>query len=56
MESNTSHVFWVKHDPELLFEWETALTSVGTIVDEKNSTVTPVDPSPAEGGEDELGS
>ena len=56
MESNTSHVFWVKNDPELIFEWETALTSVGTIVDEKNSTVTPVDPSPAEDSEDELGS
>lgn len=56
MESNTSHVFWVKNDPELIFEWETALTSVGTIVDEKNSTVTPVDPSPAEDSKDELGS
>lgn len=54
MESHTTHVFWVKNDPELIFEWETALTTVGTIKDENDSSVTPQDPSP-EDLEDKLG-
>ena len=31
LESNTTHVFWVKNDTSLISEWETALREVGTI-------------------------
>lgn len=53
MESTTTHVFWVKNDPELIYEWETALTSVGTIKDEEDQDVTPEEPSSVK--DDELG-
>lgn len=43
--SKTSHVFWVKNDSELIYDWETVLSAVGTIVDEEGDTVTPTDPS-----------
>lgn len=33
LESHTTHVFWVKNDPALVTEWETALATVGTIID-----------------------
>lgn len=33
LESNTTHVFWVKNDKDLITEWETALKEVGTIID-----------------------
>lgn len=33
LESNTTHVFWVKNDKALIAEWEAALTEVGTIKD-----------------------
>lgn len=33
MTSHTVHVFWVKNDAELISAWETALGTVGTIVD-----------------------
>ena len=33
LESNTTHVFWVKNDETLITEWETALGEVGTIQD-----------------------
>lgn len=33
MTSHTVHVFWVKNDDELISAWETALGTVGTIVD-----------------------
>ena len=33
MTTNTQHVFWVKNDTDLITAWETALGSVGTIVD-----------------------
>ena len=33
LESNTTHVFWVKNDTDLITEWETALGEVGTIED-----------------------
>lgn len=33
LESNTTHVFWVKNDAALIAEWEAALGEVGTIVD-----------------------
>lgn len=31
MTSHTTHVFWVKNDPNLIAEWETALKDVGDI-------------------------
>ena len=33
LESNTTHVFWVKNDTDLITEWENALKVVGTIED-----------------------
>ena len=33
MTSHTVHVFWVKNDPDLISAWETALGTVGTVVD-----------------------
>lgn len=32
MTSHTVHVFWVKNDPDLILDWETALGTVGTVV------------------------
>ncbi|MGN0966097.1 MAG: hypothetical protein ACI4OP_00675 [Candidatus Coprovivens sp.] len=39
MTTNTQHVFWVKNDSALISAWETALGSVGTIVDVDASSV-----------------
>lgn len=47
MTSHTVHVFWVKNDAELISAWETALGTVGTVVD--------VDATSEEEEEDELG-
>lgn len=33
MTSHTVHVFWVKNDSDLISSWETALGTVGTVVD-----------------------
>lgn len=33
MTSHTVHVFWVKNDTDLILAWETALGTVGTVVD-----------------------
>lgn len=33
MTSHTVHVFWVKNDADLISDWETALSTVGTVVD-----------------------
>ena len=33
LESNTTHVFWVKNDTDLITEWENALKKVGIIID-----------------------
>ena len=33
LNSHTTHVFWVKNDTDLVSAWETALKTVGTIVD-----------------------
>lgn len=33
MASHTTHVFWVKNDSDLISAWETALGTVGTVVD-----------------------
>lgn len=49
MTSHTTHVFWVKNDSALISAWETALGTIGTVVDADSvSTV-------SEDGEDELG-
>lgn len=47
MTSHTVHVFWVKNDAGLISAWETALGTVGTIVD--------VDAANDDKEEDELG-
>lgn len=33
LESNTTHVFWVKNDETLITEWEAALAEIGTVED-----------------------
>lgn len=33
MTSHTVHVFWVKNDSDLISAWETALATIGTVVD-----------------------
>lgn len=49
MTSHTVHVFWVKNDSDLISAWETALATIGTVVDV--GTVSSV----SEDEEDELG-
>lgn len=39
MTSHTVHVFWVKNDSDLISAWETALGTVGTVVDVDDSEV-----------------
>ena len=46
LESNTTHVFWVKNDKDLITEWENALKLVGTIEDAD----APKEPSGNSGG------
>ena len=40
MTSHTVHVFWVKNDSDLISAWETALGTVGTVVDVDAALVT----------------
>lgn len=49
MTSHTVHVFWVKNDADLISAWETALGTVGTVVDVDTTSSDDED-------EDELGS
>lgn len=49
MTSHTVHVFWVKNDADLISAWETALGTVGTVVDVDATSSDDED-------EDELGS
>lgn len=49
MTSHTVHVFWVKNDADLISAWETALGTVGTVVDVDATS------SNGEDEEDELG-
>lgn len=51
MTSHTTHVFWVKNDSALISAWETALRTIGTVVDVDADSVSTV----SEDGEDELG-
>lgn len=44
MDSVTTHVFWVRNDENLIYEWETAMSVLGDIKDEKDSTVSPSEP------------
>lgn len=48
MTSHTVHVFWVKNDSDLISTWETALSTVGTVVD--------VDTTSSDEGDSELSS
>lgn len=48
MTSHTVHVFWVKNDSDLISAWETALGTVGTVVD--------VDATSSDEGDSELSS
>lgn len=48
MTSHTVHVFWVKNDSDLISAWETALGTVGTVVDVDAESASSV-------SEDELG-
>lgn len=49
MTSHTVHVFWVKNDSDLISAWETALGTVGTVVDAESAS------SVSEDEEDKLG-
>lgn len=49
MTSHTTHVFWVKNDSALISAWETALGTIGTVVDADSVSAV------SEDGEDELG-
>lgn len=40
MTSHTVHVFWVKNDSDLISAWETALGTVGTVVDVDATSMT----------------
>lgn len=51
MTSHTTHVFWVKNDSALISTWETALGTIGTVVDVDADSVS----TSSEDGEDELG-
>lgn len=51
MTSHTTHVFWVKNDSALISAWETALGTIGTVVNVDADSVSTV----SEDGEDELG-
>lgn len=53
MTSHTTHVFWVKNDSALISAWETALGTIGTVVD-ADADADSVSTS-SEDGEDELG-
>lgn len=51
MTSHTTHVFWVKNDSALISAWETALGTIGTVVDVDDASISMM----SEDGEDELG-
>lgn len=51
MTSHTTHVFWVKNDSALISAWETALGTIGTVVDVGADSVSTL----SEDGEDEPG-
>lgn len=42
MTSHTTHVFWVKNDSALISAWETALGTIGTVVDVDTNSVSTV--------------
>lgn len=54
MTSHTTHVFWVKNDSALISAWETALGTIGTVVDVDTDSVSTLSED-GEDGEDELG-
>lgn len=54
LNSYTTHVFWVKNDTDLVSAWETALKTVGTIVDSDNTKVSSVETHAESESESEL--
>lgn len=54
LNSYTTHVFWVKNDADLVSAWETALKTVGTIVDSDTNTEVSTDPTTVSQAESEL--
>jgi hypothetical protein len=54
LNSYTTHVFWVKNDADLVSAWETALKTVGTIVDSDTNTGVSTDPGVDSHPESEL--
>ena len=54
LNSYTTHVFWVKNDADLVSAWETALKTVGTIVDSDTNTEVSTDPATVPQAESEL--
>lgn len=54
MTSHTTHVFWVKNDSALISAWETALGTIGTVVNVDTDSVSTLSED-GEDGEDELG-
>lgn len=38
MDSHTTHVFWVKNDAALIKKWETALKTIGAVIDVDTNT------------------
>ena len=54
LDSYTTHVFWVKNDADLVSAWETALKTVGTIVDSDTNKDVSADTGEVSQAESEL--
>ena len=54
LNSYTTHVFWVKNDTDLVSAWETALKTVGTIVDSDTNKDVSTDTGEVSQAESEL--
>lgn len=54
LNSYTTHVFWVKNDADLVSAWETALKTVGTIVDSDTNKDVSTDTGEVSQAESEL--
>lgn len=54
LNSYTTHVFWVKNDADLVSAWETALKTVGTIVDSDTNKDVSADTGEVSQAESEL--
>lgn len=54
LNSHTTHVFWVKNDTDLVNAWETALKTIGTIIDSDTNEDISADTSEESRTESEL--